>query len=185
MRLLDHLGLVTSTWAIGNNRHLAGNQTISGYCMSSNPNAASCGALDRHLSPQFYSSLGGQCSAFAPTCVTTTFGVLPWGGGYRDFGETGGGTSSCSPQLAGVLALMMSQYPGRPFSEYRAAIRASANNTVLGLPGIAYFPLTGAGLIQADNAIRAVPSIRSHPWNAAERIIPTSIPFLGQEPEMR
>ena len=76
--------------------------------------------------------------------------------------------------------MMMTQYPGRSFSFYRAALRASANNMILGQPG-PYNPLTGAGLLQMDRAIQMIPGIQTNPWWAFELAIPSSIPVLGGE----
>lgn len=180
VRLLDEKHLVMTSWALGNNREVAGPNTISGYCMSSSKWATSAGAVGRDLRPQPYSSLGGQCSPGHPVVAAPTFGVLPWGSGYRDFGELGGGTSSAAPQVSAALAMMMTQYPGKPFSHYRAALRASANNVILGQPG-PYNPLTGAGLIQMDRAIQRMPGIQTNPWWAFELAIPSSIPVLGGE----
>jgi len=184
VRLLDERGLVMTSWATGNNRVLAGEFSISGYCMSSTKWSTAAGAVGRDLRPQPYSSLGGQCSPYQPTVSVPTFGVLPWGSGFRDFASQGGGTSSCAPQVSGILALLMASYPGRPFAEYRAALRASANNGAVGYPGVPYHPLTGAGLVQAQGALAAMPGIAYHPWLVAENLLPSSIPTLGQEAEI-
>ena len=152
--------------------------------MSTTRWSTSTGALTRNLKPQPYSSLGGQCFPFQPTVSAPTFGFLPWGSAWMDFGDQGGGTSSCAPMLSGVLAMMMAQHPGRSFREYRAAVRTAASNTAVGLPGIPYNPATGAGLIQAADSIRAVPNARLTPAYMIENT-PTSVPLLGQEPEFR
>ena len=99
-----------------------------------------------------------------------------------DFEEQGGGTSSCAPQVSGVLAMMMTAYPDRTFAEYRAALRMSASNAALGMPFVPYHPITGAGLLQADRAIQSVPNARSHPSFLLEQVLETSVPRLGEEP---
>ena len=182
VRTLSEANLVQTVWAAGNNRHIVGDHTFSGYCMNTAKWGVSSGALDRGLQPQFYSSMGAQCYPLNPTVATPTYGVLPWGNSFMDFGDQGAGTSACAPQVSGALAMMMTAYPGRPFQDYRAALRAGASNAALGLPGVPYHPATGAGLLQADAAIRAVPSARAHPSWMAENLIPSSIPALGREP---
>jgi len=183
VRLLDEEGLVITSWAAGNNG--AFGQFPNLYCMNSTKWSVSTGALDRLLRPHFYTSRGfGQCYPFQPTVSTVTYGILPWGAGYMDFGEQGAGTSSCAPQTSGALALMLSFYGPKPFRDLRAALRAGANNAILGFPGLPYHPATGAGLLQVDAALAAVPRASSHPSWLAEATIPTSIPRLGEEPEM-
>ena len=182
VRMLSEANLVQTVWAAGNNRHIVGDQGFSSYCMQTTKWGVSVGALDRSLTPQFYSSLAGQCYPLSPAVAAPTYGVLPWGSAFMDFGDQGGGTSSTAPQVSGVLAMMMTAHPGRPLQDYRAALRAGASNAALGLPGVPYHPATGAGLLQADAAIRAVPTARAHPSWMAENLIPSSVPALGREP---
>ena len=180
VRLLNAKRLVMTSWAAGNNRHLAGDHAISGSCMNTTPWSTSCGALDRNLHPQFYSSLGGQCFPLFPTVSAPTYGILPWGSGYMDFGDQGGGTSACAPLVSGALALMFTEHPGKDFAVYRAALRKSAKS--LGLTGLVWPAVTGSGLLQVDDAIQAVPVAKLHPSYLLEKTLPTSIPVLGQEP---
>jgi intein/homing endonuclease len=183
LRLLDEEGLVITSWAAGNNG--AFGQFPNLYCMNSTKWSVSTGALDRLLRPHFYTSRGfGQCYPFQPTVSTVTYGILPWGAGYMDFGEQGAGTSSCAPQTSGALALMLSFYGPKPFRDLRAALRAGANNAILGFPGLPYHPATGAGLLQVDAALAAVPRAAAHPSWLAEATIPSNIPRLGEEPEL-
>ena len=181
-RLLDERNLMLSSWAAGNNRGTHTIGQISNHCANSCRWAISAGALDRNLRPQFYSSQGGQCYPFHPSISATTFGVLPWGSGWMDLGEKGGATSSCCPQTSATLAMMMTAYPNREFAEYRAALRGSARNDLLGILSF-YDPATGSGLIQADRAIELVPKAKEHPWYAIEKATPTSVARLGEEPE--
>ena len=186
LRLLDERGLVMSVWAAGNNRHVVGRYSPSIYCMNSLAVSTAVGAVDRNLRPHFYSSLGpGQCFPAQPTVATPTFGILPWGAAYMNFADQGGGTSSCAPQVSGALAMMMTAHPNRRFRDYRAALRASADNRVVGLPPGAYYPATGFGLLQCDGAIKAVPYAQAHPSWAWEAANLSSVPPLGKEPQLK
>lgn len=180
VRLLDEARLVMTSWAAGNSRYAAGDATVTNFSMNSTKWSTSCGALTRGLKPQHYSALGGQCYPWHPTVAAPTFGVVPVGAGYKDMGEEGGGTSACAPQVSGTLALMMAVHPGRSFREYRAALRAGASSAALGL-AVPYSPAAGAGLLQADGAIRAVPTARLHPSWLTEWVTPSSISRLGDE----
>jgi hypothetical protein len=182
-RMLDEDGLVMTVWAAGNNREIAGDATFSGYCMNTTKWATSSGALTRDLKPQPYSSFGSQCYPLNPTVSAPTYGTLPWGSGFLDFEEQGGGTSSCAPMVAGTIAMMMTKYPGEHFKNYRAALRGAASNNKLGLFGAPYNPASGAGLLQADSSIRGVPGAQRQPSYWAEQTIPSSVPRLGNEPE--
>ena len=95
--------------------------------------------------------------------VGQTFGVLPWGHGFRDFGEQGGATSSCAPQVAGAMAILMTQYPEADNATLRAALRAGASNVALGQPPVPYTPATGSGVLQVRRSLEAVPWARFHP----------------------
>ena len=172
-----------TVWAAGNNRHIVGEGRVSSYCMNTTRQSTNAAALDRNLRPQFYSSLGGQCWPLNPTVCAPTFGILPWGKGFQDMGEQGGATSSCAPMVAASLAIMMTRWPRRPFGDYRAALRASANNAVLGRPGVEFDHATGAGLLQAHLAVDAVPRAHSHFSWALEQALETSVSPLGAEPE--
>lgn len=149
--------------AIGNSRHVSGDTVISAYTMATLAQTLGVGALGRDLRPQFYTSRGpGALFPWQPAVAAPTFGVLPWGNGFRDFGPQGGATSSATPQVAGVLALLDTQYPDLDARTLRAAIRAGARNDILGIPGL-YHPLTGSGLLRADRALEIGPRARQHP----------------------
>ena len=159
-------GAIT-TWAAGNSKGTCGPEARGTlWWLNSMPQSVSVGALDRNLRPQFYSTPGpGQCFPLQPVAVTPTYGVLPWGGGFRDFGEQGGGTSSTSPMVAGALALLMSRYPEATNRELRNALRAGSSNLVLGSP-LPYMPETGFGLLQIQTALALLPLIKLHPFYA-------------------
>lgn len=160
-------GAIT-VWAAGNSKGTCGPESTGTlWCMNSLPESVSVGALDRNLRPQFYSSPGpGQCFPLQPLAVAPTYGVLPWGGGFSDFGEQGGGTSSTSPMVAGALALLMSAYPQATNRELRNALRAGASNLVLGRPS-PYTPETGFGLLQIQTTLSLLPLIKLHPFYVA------------------
>ena len=146
--------------------------------------SVSSGALTQDLSPQYYSSIGGQCFPFSPTVSAPTYGILPWKNGWMDFGAQGGGTSACAPLVSAALAIMMTEHPGLEFREYRTALRQSASNAALGMPLLPYHPATGTGLLQADKAVSVVPSAKSSPWYYVEATTSSSVPALGSEPDV-
>ena len=149
-------------WAAGNSGQNPSAAALAGFCCTNaTPWSVSVGALDRRLRSQPYSSALGRCSPLHPTVSAPTYGMVPYDGGYQDLGEEGGGTSACVPLAAAALAIMMTQWPGRRFQDYRAALRASART--LGLLGPLGSPTAGAGLLQADRAVAAVPLARVHP----------------------
>lgn len=164
LQKIDRERISLLSWAIGNSRHVCGDSRISAYTLASIPVSMGVGALDRELRPQFYSARGpGPSFPWQPAVCCPTYGVLPWGSGWRDFQEQGGGTSSCAPMVAGALAILRSLYPAASGRELRAALRASANNRLLGYSGALYHPLTGSGLLQIADAVKAVPRARRHP----------------------
>lgn len=175
IRAADELNRFLSVWAIGNNKHVCA-QAVTGYCMGTSPWSVSVGAVGRDLKPLFYSSSGGQCFPLSPTCVTPTYGELPWGSGFMDFGDQGAGTSSTTPMVSGALAILNSLYPRASNADLRAALRASARPLNPNRPYELYDPETGSGLLQIMDAIQAVPMARSHPSYAYERDFPTSVP---------
>ena len=102
-----------------------------------------------------------------------------------DFKEQGGATSSCAPMLSGTMALIHSEYPNLKPDELRAAVRMSARNDLVGLPGVFHHPATGSGLLQVDSAIQSAPGAKIHPWYLIEKTTPSNIAQLGKEPERR
>lgn len=154
------VGMVT--WAAGNSRHICGDTVVSVYTLASMVPSLAVGALDRNHRIQFYSARGpGAIFPWAPAVVCPTFGILPWGTAYRDFGEQGGGTSSCAPMVSGALAILMTESPTTTHRLHRAAIRAGADNGAVGKPGILYDPYTGSGLLRIDRSLIALRSGRA------------------------
>lgn len=182
-RLLDSLGLIQACWAAGNNRHLVGDFGVSAYCMATVGWVTTVGALGRDLRPTFYTSKSGQCSPWKPDVAAPTYGVLPWGDGWRDFGDQGGGTSSTAPMVSGILALLKESWPDLTSPQLRAVLRAGASNLRIGAP-IPYHPLTGSGLANAEASLGGF-SPQASVWAGIERSISTSVERLGDEPELR
>ena len=175
LRAADEAGKMITTWSVGNNRELCDPNAVTGYCMNTTPWGVSVGAVDSMLEPQRYSAVGGQCYPLAPTVVAPTFGVLPWGSGFRDFGSQGGGTSQVAPQAAGALSLMSRAFPDAEGFELRAALRSGALPLNKDRPFEFYDPMTGSGLLRIADSIRAMPTARDHPSVEFERAFPTTI----------
>ena len=143
--------------------------------MNSLPWSVSIGAVDRELRPQFYSSQRGQCYPLIPTVVCPTYGMLPWARGFRDFGEQGGGTSSCAPMVSGALAILSSAFPKARNAELRAALRAGAMPLNPDRPYRYFDPGTGSGLLQVENSLARVTTAREHPTYGYELAFPTTV----------
>jgi len=137
-------------------------------CVNSTPGSMSVAALDRSLKPQFYSSRGpGQCSLLSPFIAAPTFGIFPWGPGYIDTGEAGGGTSSTTPQLSGVLALLQSGGLKQSTLRLMTAVAAGAVRTIPPFPQepksrALWDPATGFGLLNARRALEFLPTAQQH-----------------------
>lgn len=129
-------------------------------CINSDEGAITVGAVDQHGNPQDYSSRGpGQCSEWHPFIAAPTYGILPWGPGFRDFGPRGGGTSSATPQVTGALAVLKSMYPRADNTALRVALALGAQSD----PGIDFSPEKGVGILQVDRALDAMRTARLHP----------------------
>ncbi len=149
---IDGTGMVLTVFAAGNAHQDCGGKPAI-WRINSTAWSTSVGALRADLLLQAYSSRGpGDCFAQHPTVVAPTYGILPWRGGYRDFGPEGGGTSACAPQVAGAMALMITAAPGATNQRLRSVLAATADNPVLGrAPG--WNPESGHGLLQVDRAV--------------------------------
>lgn len=161
VRVLDQRDQVSVSFAAGNlNQQCGGAPSIIG--VNSTAGAITTAALDQHGRPQAYSSRGpGQCNALHPFIGVPTFGVLPWGAGWRDFGPDGGQTSSASALLSCTLCLLRGEYPRASNTEIRVALAASAAKTPGALPF--HDPAAGFGMLQTDNALRSLPMARFNP----------------------
>ena len=165
VRRLSQERLVLTCWAAGNAGQAPSAQALAGFCCTNaTPWSISVGALDRRLRPQPYSAALGRCSPLHPTVAAPTYGLVPYGGGgdgYEDLGEEGGGTSACVPLASAALAIMLTQWPGRPFGDYRAALRGSAHPQ--------------GRLLQADPAVASVPLAKAHPSWLLENLVLTPL----------
>ena len=156
---LDRKNAVTVCFAAGNS-NLDCDGLSSILCINSNEGGITAAALDHNGSPQDYSARGpGQCSHWHPFIGAPTFGVLPYGRGFRDFGFRGGGTSSAAPQVSGALALLKGEMPAADNTELRTALAAGA----LQFGPTGFDPGTGFGMLQVDRALEAVPTAMQHP----------------------
>lgn len=174
MNRVDRAGVAMMVWSAGNSRHICGDNAITVYVLASMVPSLAVGSLDQQLRPQFYSGRGpGVIFPWQPAVVAPTYGILPWGAGYRDFGAQGGATSSCAPMVSGALAILMTESPHPPHRLHRAAIRAGADNVQLGRPpGTLYDVFTGSGLLRIDRAVAAMNSgaAKLHPTYQLETL---------------
>ena len=161
VRALDQGNQVSISFAAGNNNLICGGAP-SILAVNSTEGGFTTAALDQNARPQAYSSRGpGQCFPLCPFIAVPTFGVLPWGAGWRDFGPEGGRTSSAAAMLSCALCLLRGEYPQVNNTDLRVALAASAKKT----PGSVPFHdlATGFGMLQVDGALRALPTTRLHP----------------------
>jgi subtilisin family serine protease len=156
-RLVDEInkGAVT-VWAAGNSRGMCPQDERLLWCLNSSRNSISVAAVGRDLQIQPYSTPGpGQCSFLHPTVACPTFGILPWGSGFRDFGEQGGGTSAATPQVVAAMAILLTAFPDATVQELKWALQVTANQRVLGQKS-GWNKDTGFGLLQIDDALFAL-----------------------------
>ena len=160
VRALDQGNQVSISFAAGNNNLICGGAP-SIVAINSTEGGFTTAALDQNARPQAYSSRGpGQCFPLCPFIAVPTFGVLPWGTGWRDFGPEGGRTSSAAAMLSCALCLLRGEYPQANNTDLRVALAASATKTPGSLP---FHDLaSGFGMLQVDGALRELPSAR---WN--------------------
>ena len=117
--------------------------------IASTPKSISAAAMDARLRPQPYTSRGpGQCSQLHPTISVPTYGILPWGSGYRDFAHQGAGTSSAAALAAGAVALIYSALPEVGTEQIPEALARSAAPVFRENE-----PQIGAGLLQIQRAL--------------------------------
>ena len=161
VRAIDQRNVIAMAFASGNsNQDCGGAPSI--LCINSNEGGITAAAVDRNGNPQPYSSRGpGQCSLLHPFISAPTFGILPYGEDYLDFGELGAGTSSATPQLSGALAILKGADPKANNTVLRTALAAGARKVASGpLP---FSSATGFGLLQVDRALAWLPAARLHP----------------------
>lgn len=126
---------------------------ISGPNSLDNVIAVAASGLDgepNQLQP--YSSRGGpgevSCGSEKPDVSAPIFGNIPWGAGSRNIGN-GGGTSGACPQVAGAIALIVSESGPVSLSVSQRSLRASAKQ----FRGSGFDGCSGFGNIQADDAL--------------------------------
>jgi serine protease AprX len=85
-----------------------------------------------------------------PDVVAPTYGEVAWGAGYEHMEWWG--TSGACPQVAGLVALLLSQNPALTPDQIRNIIRSSARS----LPGQSQ-NCVGAGIIDCEKALESVP----------------------------
>ena len=161
VRAIDQKNVVVMAFAAGNsNQDCGGAPSI--LCINSNEGGITAAAVDRNGHPQPYSSRGpGQCSILHPFISAPTFGILPWGAGFVDFGGLGAGTSSATPQVSGALAILKGEAPKATNTVLRTALAAGVRKVNAGpLP---FSSATGFGLLQIDQALAWLPTARLHP----------------------
>jgi hypothetical protein len=161
VRALDQGNQVTLSFAAGNNNRTCGG-AASIVAVNSTEGGFTTGALDQLGRPQAYSSRGpGQCSPLHPFVTAPTFGVLPWGAGWHDFGPEGGRTSSTAAMVSCALSLLRGEYPQANNTDLRVALATSAKKTPGSMP---FHDLTtGFGMLQVDAALRVLPTTRLSP----------------------
>ena len=164
VRGIDQKNIMPVVFAAGNsNLDCGGGPSI--LCINSNEGGITAAALDRQGRPQDYSSRGpGQCTPFAPFIGAPTYGVLPWGDGYRDFGPRGGGTSSAAPEVSGALAVLKGAYPKADNTTLRVALAAGAKREPFTSGLLPFNTGSGFGMLQVDQALAVLPFARLHPF---------------------
>ena len=173
----DRMNLMLSVWAIGNNNMLGCEAPVNGFCMNTTPVSFAVGACDLDGVKHTYSSVGGQCYPLSPIVVAPTQGVVPWGSGFKDFKEQGGGSSATAPLVSGALAILVTEFPHLSNAELRAAIRASAYR--LGSDP-EFNAGTGSGILRIDDAIQAAPTARQHPtYDYEQRFLAEASTLVG------
>ena len=139
---------LTLVWAAGNSGTLCSSLSNAIWGVASAPHSISAGALDERGSPQPYSSHGeGQCSPGHPTVSAPTWGILPWGDGFRNLRAQGGGTSAAAALVAGSVALALSLSPDMPAETIARILRDTAQD----LPDPKR--QTGGGLLRISHAL--------------------------------
>ena len=141
---------ITTVWPAGNSRGQCAPGVNAIWGVNSLPKSISAGALDRRFNAQPYSSQGpGQCAPTHPTVSVPTFGILPWGGGFLNFQEQGGGTSSAEAIVSGAVALMYSASPQVGTDQIIDLLRRNAAPVFQESED-----QIGAGLLQIQRALR-------------------------------
>lgn len=157
VRDLNRKNVASIVFAAGNSGVDCGGLP-SVLCINSNEGGVTVGVTDQNGAAQPYSARGpGQCSPGHPFITAPSFGGLPWGSGWRDFGALGGGSSSAAPQIAGALALMKAAYPQAQNPQLQTALALGASRRTFSLPGLPpWDPAMGFGQLRVDQALDRV-----------------------------
>ena len=137
----------------------AGNDALNSISYpASLPGTIAVGAIDRFGQVCYYSNQGPELTLVAfggNRDIVTTDRMDTLGYNYGNYTDTFGGTSAACPQVAGVVALMLSMNPDLTESEVRNILTSTAQK----LPGYTYYSgrnnETGYGLVDAAAAVQA------------------------------
>jgi serine protease len=113
-------------------------------------NVIAVGAVDRQANHFSYSNYGAGLTISAPSDVVAAESILSGNTVSFDYTKQSGGTSSAAPNVTGVASLVWSANPNLTAAQVREVIASSAYD--LGNAG--YDTLYGAGLVNADAAVR-------------------------------
>lgn len=158
-------------WAAGNGGDLADNSNYDGYANSIHTIAV--GAIDSSGNSSYYSERGANLVVCAPSDgSTSTLGItttdLVGSSGYNtastaaggDYAHDFGGTSSATPLVAGVVALMLEKNPGLGWRDVQEILMRSAKRILPSDPewiqnaaGFWFHHRMGAGLANAPAAV--------------------------------
>lgn len=151
-------------WAAGN-----GNESVDLDGYAANPDVIAVAASTDRSTRSWYSDMGAALWVSAPSSgdrdageksITTT--DRQGAAGYNDGAEgidanytsTFGGTSSATPLVAGIVALMISANPDLTVDGVREALRDTARKIGSGYDGSGHSTEFGYGLVDAYEAVR-------------------------------
>ena len=185
-------------WACGNGGDLGDNSNYDGY--ANQPEAIAIGALDNLGGLAYYSELGANVLAVAPSSggsldITTVdragedgynYRGAPGEIGNRDYTQLFGGTSAACPLAAGAIALLLQANPRLGWRDVREILISTASRNkarpldpdwVINGAGFHFNHQFGAGLIDTAAAVA-----RAQTWtNLGPRISATEEAQYGAE----
>ena len=159
------------TWAGGNGGDIGDNSNYDGY--ANNIHTIAVGALDSHGNQAAYSEPGANLIVVAPSSgdgptlgITTTdrtgtngYNTVSSASG-GDYTNDFGGTSSATPVVAGVAALVLEKNPGLGWRDMQEILMASADKCapadedwITNAAGFHFNHKFGAGLVDATAAV--------------------------------
>jgi serine protease len=113
-------------------------------------NVIAVGAVDRQANHFGYSNYGLGLTISAPSDVVAADSILTGNTVSFNYTDQSGGTSSAAPNVTGVASLVWSANPNLTAAQVREVIASSAYD----LGNVGYDTLYGAGLVNADAAVR-------------------------------